>query len=157
MGLGGGPPALGGRLLNVVDRMKVQTKITLLLLAVVAVFIAGLGAFRVYDTNKFARIAAEREIERKQSFERFLEKDGEPLETLADYDAYWDPMVDAIARRDKAWFEKNINDESLTAYKADAAWVYAPDASTLVYSRDGSDVTPPKLPLPTEAFTKLFA
>jgi sensor domain CHASE-containing protein len=66
--------------------MKVQTKITLLLLIVVAIFIAGLGAFRLYDRSKFARIAADREIERKQSFERFLEKDGEPLDTLARYD-----------------------------------------------------------------------
>jgi signal transduction histidine kinase/ActR/RegA family two-component response regulator len=136
--------------------MKVQTKITLLLLAVVAVFIAGLGAFRLYDRSKFARIAGDRETERKQSFERFLEKDGEPLETLALYDAYWDQMVDAIAKRDKAWFEKNVNDVTLIGYKANAAWIYAPDA-TLVYSKDSTDATPPELPLPREAFTKLFA
>jgi signal transduction histidine kinase len=136
--------------------MKVQTKITLLLLAVVAVFMAGLGAFRLYDRSKFARIAADREAERKQSFERFLEKDGEPLETLALYDAYWDRMVDAIAKRDKAWFEKNVNDVTLIGYKANAAWIYAPDA-TLVYSKDSTDATPPELPLPREAFAKLFA
>lgn len=136
--------------------MKVQTKITLLLLVVVAVFIAGLGAFRVYDRHKFARIAADREVERKQSFERFLEKDGEPLETLARYDAYWDQMVDAIAKRDEAWFAKNVNGTALIGYKANAAWIYGPD-SALVYSKDSSDGTPPELPLPREAFTKLFA
>lgn len=136
--------------------MKVQTKITLLLLLVVAVFITGLSAFRLYDRHKFARIAADREVERKQSFERFLEKDGEPLETLALYDAYWDQMVDAIAKRDKAWFEKNVNDVTLIGYKANAAWIYAPDA-TLIYSKDSIDATPPELPLPREAFTKLFA
>jgi signal transduction histidine kinase len=136
--------------------MKVQTKITLLLLAVVAVFIAGLGAFRLYDRYKFAHIAADRETERKQSFERFLEKDGESLETLARYDAYWDQMVDAIAKRDKAWFEKNVNDTALIGYKANAAWIYGPDTA-LIYSRDSSDGTPPQPPLPKEAFTKLFA
>jgi signal transduction histidine kinase/ActR/RegA family two-component response regulator len=136
--------------------MKVQTKITLLLLAVVAVFMAGLWAFRVYDRHKFARIAADREIERKQSFERFLEKDGEPLETLARYDAYWDQMVDAIAKRDKAWFEKNVNGTALIGYRANAAWIYGPDAA-LVYSKDNTDGTPPDVPLPREAFTKLFA
>src|ERR1044071_3818659 len=136
--------------------MKVQTKITLLLLAVVAVFMAGLGAFRLYDRSKFARIAADRETERKQSFERFLEKNGEPLATLALYDAYWDQMVDAIAKRNKAWFEKNVNDVTLIGYKANAAWIYAPDA-TLVYSKDSTDSTPPELPLPREAFAKLFA
>ncbi|MEY2560089.1 MAG: hypothetical protein QOG51_504, partial [Verrucomicrobiota bacterium] len=73
---------------NVPIAMKVQTKITLLLLVVVATFMAGLWAFRVYDRHKFARIAAERENERKQSFDAFLKKDGEPLQTLAEYDAY---------------------------------------------------------------------
>jgi len=136
--------------------MKVQTKITLLLLMVVAVFIAGLGAFRLYDRHKFARIAAERETERKQSFERFLEKDGEPLETLCRYDAYWDQMVDAIAKRDKAWFERNVDDAALNGYRANAAWIYGPDA-TLIYSKDSSAATPPPFPLPPEAFTKLFA
>ena len=136
--------------------MKVQTKITLLLLMVVAVFIAGLGAFRLYDKHKFARIAAEREAERKQSFERFLEKDGEPLDTLARYDAYWDQLVDAIAKRDKAWFERNVDYAALNGYKANAAWIYGPDA-TLVYSKDSSDLTPPPFPLPPEAFKNLFA
>ncbi|PYJ86878.1 MAG: hypothetical protein DME70_07435, partial [Verrucomicrobia bacterium] len=120
------------------------------------VFIAGLGAFRLYDRHKFARIAAEREAERKQSFERFLEKDGEPLETLCRYDAYWDQMVDAIAKRDKAWFERNVDDAALNGYRANAAWIYGPDA-TLIYSKDSSAATPPPFPLPPEAFAKLFA
>ena len=79
--------------------MKVQTKITLLLLAVVATFMAGLWAFRVYDRHKFARIGADRENERKQSFDAFLKKDGEPLKTLAEYDSYWDDMVQAVATK----------------------------------------------------------
>jgi signal transduction histidine kinase len=136
--------------------MKVQTKITLLLLVVVGVFLAGLGAFRLYDRSKFTRIAAEREAERKQSFERFLEKDGEQLETLARYDAYWDQMVEAIAKRDDAWFGKNINDITLIGYKANAAWIYNPEGA-LVYSKDSTDGTPAELPLPAEAFKKLFA
>ena len=44
--------------------MKVQTKITLLLLAVVATFMLGLCAFHVYDRQKFDGITKEREIER---------------------------------------------------------------------------------------------
>ena len=136
--------------------MKVQTKITLLLLVVVATFMAGLWAFRIYDRQKFARIAQEREKERKQSFEAFLNKDGEPIEILARYYAYWDQMVKAIATNDQEWFKKNVNDIALIGYKSNAAWIYDPDAN-LVYSRDSSDATPPTLPIPKEAFTKLFA
>jgi signal transduction histidine kinase len=136
--------------------MKVQTKITLLLLVVVAIFMAGLWAFRIYDRQKFARISEEREKERKQSFEAFLEKDGESLEVLARYYAYWDQMVKAIATNDQEWFQKHINDMTLVGYKANAAWIFDPDARPL-YSKDSSDATPPSLPLPKEVITKLFA
>ena len=136
--------------------MKVQTKITLLLLVVVATFMAGLWAFRIYDRQKFARIAEEREKERKQSFEAFVEKDGESLEILARYYAYWDQMVKAIATNNQDWFQKNINDITLVGYKANAAWIYDPEGK-LVYSRDSSDLTPPALPLEPDVFTKLFA
>src|SRR4051812_26622374 len=135
--------------------MKVQSKITLLLLAVVATFMAGLWAFRVYDRHKFARIASDRQNERQQSFDAFLKKDGEPLKTLAEYDAYWDDMVQAVATKNQQWFEEFVNDTSLMGYKANAVWIYGPDAQ-LVYSKDGESKTPPELPVPTAAFPKIF-
>ena len=136
--------------------MKVQTKITLLLLVVVATFMAGLWAFRVYDRHKFARIAADRENERKQSFDAFLKKDGEPLKTLAEYDAYWDEMVQAVATKNQRWFEEIVNDIALTGYKANQVWIFSPDAR-LVYSKDSNDERPPDLPVPGEAFPTIFA
>jgi signal transduction histidine kinase len=136
--------------------MKVQTKITLLLLVVVATFMAGLWAFRIYDRQKFARIAEEREKERKQSFEAFLNKDGEPLEILARYDAYWDDIIHAIAKRDKRWFEEYVNEPTLEGYKAHAVWIFNPGRE-LVYSTDYQGKVPPDLPIPQEAFDRLFA
>lgn len=136
--------------------MKVQTKITLLLLLVVATFMAGLWAFRIYDRQKFARIAAEREKERKETFEAFLTKDGEPLEVLVRYDAYWDDIVQAIAKRDKRWFEEYVNASTLEGYKAHAVWIYNPGRE-LVYSTDYQGKALPDLPIPQEAFDRLFA
>jgi signal transduction histidine kinase len=138
--------------------MKVQTKITLLLLVVVATFMAGLWAFRIYDRQKFARIAAEREKERKQSFEAFLEKNGEPLKTLCDYDAYWDQTVKAIATNDRKWFEDNINLLTLEGYRANAVWVYPPTGGKSVYHVKNFGVEDDReIPIPPEAFEKLFA
>lgn len=138
--------------------MKVQTKITLLLLLVVATFMAGLWAFRIYDRQKFARIAQEREKERKQSFEAFLEKNGEPLKTLCDYDSYWDQTVRAIASNDQKWFSDNINHLTLEGYRANGVWVYPPDPQKSVYHVTNFGAEPiPELPLPREAFAKLFA
>ncbi len=151
--------------------MKVQTKITLLLLAVVAIFIAGLWAFRAFDQRKFREIRTNRLVEAKRSFDAFLAKDGEPLETLADYDTTWDAMVHAIQTKNTRWLEENVSNESLIGYKAHAAWIFTPD-KTLVYSRYAlladpeqdkavaekqKDIKPPDLPLPPEAFDKLFA
>ena len=136
--------------------MKVQTKITLLLLAVVAIFMAGLWAFRAFDQQKFRRITEERFTERNEAFDLFLKQDGEPLQILAEYDTTWDQMVEAIQKGDTRWFEANVNDATLLGYKAHAAWIYRPDA-TLVYSAQAPDTKPPSLPIPGEAFESVFA
>ncbi|MFL6519878.1 MAG: ATP-binding protein [Chthoniobacterales bacterium] len=150
--------------------MKVQTKITLLLLVVVAVFMAGLWAFRAFDQKKFHEIRTDRLVEAKRAFDAFLVKDGEPLETLVDYDTTWDTMVQAIQTKNQKWLSENVSNETLSAYKAYAVWIYSPDAS-LIYSRNAllrdaeqdkaadekqDNTKPADLPLPHEAFDKLF-
>src|SRR3982074_1458005 len=100
--------------------MKVQTKITLLLLVVVTVFVAGLWVFHAVDQRRVREIRTDRLIETKHSFDAFLAKDGEPLETLADYDTTWDSMVQAIQTRNIRWLEENVSNESLLGYKAHA-------------------------------------
>jgi signal transduction histidine kinase len=136
--------------------MKVQTKITLLIVFVVAFFMAGLWGFRIYDKSKFRRITKDRVNERNQAFDAFLEKDGEPLKTLADDDTTLDQMVQAIERKDQQWFNDNVNGTTLASYKANAVWIYGPDA-TPRYSTDTNWKEPPPLPIPPEAFEQLFA
>jgi signal transduction histidine kinase len=136
--------------------MKVQTKITLLILLVVATFMAGLWGFRAYDKSNFRRIAQERFSERNRAFDAFLEKDGEPLKTMAEDDAYWDPMVQAIDQNDRRWFEESVNTSTLAGYKANAVWIYGPNASIL-YGLNNLEAKLPETPIPPEAFDKLFA
>lgn len=137
--------------------MKVQTKITLLLIAVVATFLCGLWAFRVYDRLKFRRIAEQRFTERNRSFEEFVKRHGEPLETLAKYDAEWNDMVKAIESRNLPWFKQNVETATLEGYLANAVWIYAPDGSHVydvnnLYAPDLAD-----LPVPSQAVKKIFA
>ncbi|HWM24056.1 MAG TPA: ATP-binding protein [Chthoniobacterales bacterium] len=136
--------------------MKVQTKITLLIVLVVAFFMVGLWGFRVYDTSKFRSITQDRVTERNQAFDAFLEKHGEPLKMLADDNASLDQMVEAIEKRDQQWFRGNVNGAALVGYKANQAWIYGPEA-TLRYSTDTNDKQPPALPITPEAFEQLFA
>jgi signal transduction histidine kinase len=137
--------------------MKVQTKITLLIVLVVVTFIGGLGGFRAYDQSKFRGIAEERLQERTNSFEAFLEKNGEPLKTFAEYDAYWDQMVQAIEKDDKKWFEENVNTQTLESYKANAAWIYNADGKRVhdVNNINATDLS--EIPVPGEAFDQIFA
>jgi signal transduction histidine kinase len=137
--------------------MKVQTKITILLLLVVVTFMAGLWAFRAYDKVKFRHIAEERLKERTKSFEEFLEKNGEPLKTFAEYDAYWDQMVQAVENKDKKWFEENVSSQAVESYYANAAWVYDAEGQNLYAVNDINATDLPEIPIPKAAFDELFA
>jgi signal transduction histidine kinase len=136
--------------------MKVQTKITLLIVLVVAIFMVGLLGFRLYDQSKFRRIAEERLKERTNSFEAFLDKNGEPLKTFAEYDAYWDQMVQAIETADKKWFEENVNTQTVESYNANAAWIYNADGKKV---HDVNNINPTDLseiPIPHDSFGQIF-
>ncbi|MEP6821327.1 MAG: response regulator [Chthoniobacterales bacterium] len=111
--------------------MKVQTKLTLLLLIVVATFLAGLAAFRAYDQTRFQRIADERYAERSSSFERVLAKHGEKLETFAKDDSASDQLVAATATDNAPWFADNLSVPRLESYGANAVWVYRQDGSLI--------------------------
>jgi signal transduction histidine kinase/ActR/RegA family two-component response regulator len=137
--------------------MKVQTKITLLLVAVVATFFVGLFAFRIYDRHNFRRVAQERFAAQNRTFDDFSKRYNEPIQTLAAYDSSWTQMVQAIATNDTKWFEANVTRETLDGYNASAIWVCRTDF-TVAYSinrqHPGSDLP---LPLPAEAISKVFS
>ncbi|MDQ6622684.1 MAG: hypothetical protein M3Y86_04260, partial [Verrucomicrobiota bacterium] len=103
--------------------MKVQTKISLLLVAVVATFLVGLWAFRAYDRLRFRHVAEERFQERNRSLQDFLNYHGQQLETLVRDFTAWDSMVNAIARNDRLWFDENVNTATLDSYHANAIWI----------------------------------
>ncbi|MFL6543166.1 MAG: ATP-binding protein [Chthoniobacterales bacterium] len=137
--------------------MKVQTKVTLLLAAVVAIFLLGLWSFRLYDKAKFRHVAQVRYDEESARFNRVLDRYGESVKTLAEYDSGWDQMVQAIASRDLKWFEGNVNRDTLIGYNVNAAWIYSTDGA-LVYKVANVE-TPelPEVPVPREKISSLFA
>ncbi|HEY0369415.1 MAG TPA: ATP-binding protein [Chthoniobacterales bacterium] len=137
--------------------MKVQTKITLLLVVVVAVFLAGLWTIRSYERLRFRKVAEQRFEERNKSFEDFLKYYGQPLESVVRDYTLWDQMVNAIATRDQPWFEENISDSTLDGFHANAVWVCAPDG-TDVYERNNLNTGAlMPLPVPSGAIPQMFA
>ncbi|MFL6595071.1 MAG: CHASE4 domain-containing protein, partial [Chthoniobacterales bacterium] len=137
--------------------MKVQTKISLLLVAVVATFFIGLWAIRSYDKIKFRNIAEERFRERNSSFEDFLKYYGQPLETLVRDFTSWDQMVHAIASKDQNWFEDNVSDSTLDGFHANAVWVFTPDGKN-VYERNNLNTGKlEQFAVPPTGLPRLFA
>ena len=137
--------------------MRVQTKITLLLAVVVTAFVAGALGFRTYDRFKFHRIAKQRVAERNRSFDEFLERNGEPLQTLVEDSTCLDRIVQALSTNDYQWCSDNLNDAELGAYHANALWIYHPDG-TLFYDRTNLNAShPDALPISSDQFPRIFA
>lgn len=135
--------------------MKVQTKLTLLLLIVVATFLAGLAAFRAYDRTKFQRIADERYAERSSSFERVLIKHGEKLDTFAKYDSASDQLLDATVGGDETWFADNLSLARLESFGANSVWVYRLDGS-LAYHVNNLAEEPLVMPIDSASIPNVF-
>jgi signal transduction histidine kinase len=126
--------------------MKVQTRILLLLLAIVAVFAVGLALIETRQHDKAREISRLRAEERSRSFEAFLERRGEPLATLAKDDSVWDAMVQAIGDNDQAWIKDKISDATWESSDAHAIWI----------NRLYADGSLREIPLPPPAFDALF-
>jgi signal transduction histidine kinase/CheY-like chemotaxis protein len=115
--------------------MKVQTKILLLLLAVVAAFIGGLVALKLSEQRQLQRMGRERAIERDRNFDGFLSERGDKLSAVVDDHSLWTDMARACAKGDWAWLDQNESFETLSTYDLNAVWIYKPDG-TLLFSRN---------------------
>jgi len=137
--------------------MKVQTKILLLLLLVVLIFVGGLSVVRYNAERRFKHIADQRAIERSRIFDEFLAERGDQLSAIVDDSTNWDDLVRAIKSNDQPWAEANIPMETLTAKNFNALWIYKPDL-TLFHSKNNRYTESLReAPLPREALEQLFA
>jgi len=137
--------------------MKVQVKILLLLLVIVATFIGGLVALKRLEQQKFKAIADARATDRYRIFQEFLEERGDNLEVVVEDSSVLDDMVRAIVKEDVPWVEEYISDEMLATFKANAIWVCRPDG-TLFFSRNNRYADNLiNIPIPARAFESLFS
>ncbi len=137
--------------------MKVRTKITLLLLAVIVAFLVGIVSLRTFERSRFTRLSREQFEARNRSFDSVLRRNEESLEVLAKYDGEWDAMVQAIEGSNTAWLARTVTKETLEAYVSDAAWIYRLDGQR-VYSLGRDGPSPPVAdPAPPAHFAQMFA
>jgi len=137
--------------------MKVQTKILLLLLLVVLIFISGLVVMRVNAARRFKSIADHRAIERNRIFDEFLKERGDQLAAIVDDSTNWDDLVRAIKTKDNDWAEKNIPLETLADKNFNGLWIYKPDLSLWHSKNNRYAESLREAPLPREALERLVA
>ena len=137
--------------------MKVQIKILLLLLVIVATFVGGLAALKYAEQGKFKAIADARARERTRMFDEFLQDRGDNLKAFIDDWTSLDDMVLAVRSENVTWAEQNISHETLVNFRANAVWIYKPD-QTLFFSRNNHYATNLRdLPITPEAFAELVS
>ncbi len=135
--------------------MNVQLKITLLLLALVAAFVAAVGAIKMHEDRQLARLTEVRTRESELSFDKRVAKESEPLAVLAKDFSAWDDMIRAVAQGDDNWLEKNVGPVDLAQSDANAVWIFDLAGRRVHAVNNLYSDKPLELPLPRQAFEKL--
>ncbi len=111
--------------------MKIQTRLIVLLIVLLAVFGGCLVLLRAAHERETRRMRAEIAKERGDLLDRLLELTGLTLKNFAADYSLWSEMAEFATHGDPKWGEVNI-EASLTNFDVNGAWVLRPDG-TQVY------------------------
>ncbi|MDD2866569.1 MAG: ATP-binding protein [Candidatus Omnitrophica bacterium] len=138
--------------------MRVQTKLTSLLLFISLALIGARYLYQTFENQRVVMLFREDNQEKEVLFNKLATLKGANLKTLSVDYTYWDEMVDFVhGRKSMAWAEQNMDETVLGTYQTDAIWVYRLDLS-LAYSILDKDAAGLKdFPLPKEAIRDIFA
>lgn len=139
--------------------MKIVTKLYILMLSVVFLFMAGVSLYVMADRKSADQIFEIRKVDESNRLTAMLKLEGKPLYTYSFDYTYWDEMVDFIKSggKNEEWAAQNLR-ESVKSYNSTAVWVYNAKME-LVYSYDIREDGGMKegIPLPGGAMQQLFA
>src|SRR3989339_254517 len=113
-------------------KLKVQAKLSLLLIILMLISLGGFLYLRHAQQRKAANLYEEIKKEKIVFFDKIMVLKGSSLENFSMDYTFWDDMVFFLKTGDKKWAEENI-DTGLSTFNANAAWVYT-SGNSLVYS-----------------------
>jgi diguanylate cyclase (GGDEF)-like protein len=137
--------------------VKIQTKIFLLLCAMVSAFLMGVTFLWDSALDRADILFRDTQHERSALFNNLVELEGAPLEAFVDQTSSWNELVTFAEGRDESWAKINLDDAALATHGADALWVYGPDLRLLYAHNRLSPVALRKAPIPASAIKALFA
>ncbi len=136
---------------------KVQTKIILLLCAVMAVFLAAFLAQFHYEQGRSKALFESRENDERMVLEKLLTLKGKSLENFVDDYTFWDEMVAFIrAGGEKQWAQENLHTAAWT-FKASNVWIYSTDLTPAYVVNNSPDAALQEIPVPRESVSGLFS
>jgi len=110
--------------------MRVQTKLTSLLLFLAVILIAARYLHQAFENERVYLLFQQSSEEKKIYFNKLIILKGANLKSLSVDYTYWDDMVGFVrGDKDMAWAGQNMDETALGTYQADAIWVYRPDLS----------------------------
>jgi PAS domain S-box-containing protein len=128
--------------------VSVQSRLFLLLLALVGFFAIGLVILHRSETAREDLLLADSESGKRELLQKTIQLKGASLKIMAADYTVWDDMVTFVETGDSLWAQENIA-VCLETYKVSAIWVCNPDLS-IVYAV--GDLTGDSLlPLPLSA------
>jgi signal transduction histidine kinase/ActR/RegA family two-component response regulator len=136
--------------------MKLQTKILLLLVLLVLIFINALAVVRLFSERRLKAIADERAAERTRSFDEFLAERGDRLSAIVDDSTNWDDLVRALKSDDHTWADATISLETLATRDFNAVWIYKSDLSLFHSKNNRYAESLREAPIPREALQRLL-
>ncbi len=137
--------------------MKIQTKITLLLLLIIGLFFAGLVFIKEYESRREELLLKNKIYDKNTLYDKIARLDEASLYMFAyDYSNRND-MVAFVSQPDPAWAAQYI-DRVLPSFKVSAVWIYDTDFKRVYYSCDeGAGAALDALPTGDEFFDSVFA
>jgi sensor domain CHASE-containing protein len=136
-------------------RMRIQTKIVLLLTSVIFMCLLILLFIRSNEESRSRILLLEATNRESQFFDKIINMKKSPLEMIAIDYTHWDEMVNFIASKDKKWAKETVDDALLT-YKINSIWIYDTLCS-LIHSKHNYKTDSTKgIPISNDQLSGLF-
>jgi len=137
--------------------MNIRVKLSVLLLLILSLVLAGILIQYEIEKRGLISLIQNEKVDKEANINRLLKLEGRLLETFAYDYTYWDEMVEFVNNsKNNPWASVEVDQPALTAYKANAVWIYTKDSS-LAYSLNNlNDINLKNIPIPKEAITKLL-
>jgi PAS domain S-box-containing protein len=136
--------------------VKTQTKITILLLSVTLIFIAGLIIIKKYESKREELLLKKNIFDKNTLYDRILRVEGSTLEIFTYYSSNTDDIVASVNSNDIDKADRIIS-PLLSSFHVDAVWIYNSDLNLIYSTKNPSGPLVKDINIHKDFFSTLFS